>query len=57
MAGRPVSASGQSSLLYWVIVFAILTVAALALFIMQLTGNQAALERADRAEWTGRSLG
>ncbi|MBK9119846.1 MAG: hypothetical protein IPM18_09645 [Phycisphaerales bacterium] len=41
MAGRPVSVQGSSSgLLYGLITFAILTVIALALFILQFTGNQ-----------------
>ncbi len=51
MAGRPVTVSGGSSgLLYGMITFAILTVAALGLFIFQLTKNKAAEDRVQTAE-------
>ncbi|MCK4340162.1 MAG: hypothetical protein KAY37_00375 [Phycisphaerae bacterium] len=50
MAGRPVSVqSSQTALLSWVIVFAILMVASLVLFILQLTDNKAAKNEARRA--------
>ncbi len=50
MAGRPVSvSSGQSTMLYWVIVFAILMMASLGLFIFQLTNNKRLENDAQRA--------
>lgn len=51
MAGRPATAQGgQSGLLYWVIVFAILMVASLGLFIFQLTSNQELIDQAQSAQ-------
>lgn len=50
MAGRPVTVrSSHTVLLYWVIVFAILSVVSLGLFIFQLTNNKAAVNEATRA--------
>lgn len=50
MAGRPVSVHGTQPLLYWVIVFVILTVASLGGFIFQLTNTKGLKNRAERAE-------
>jgi uncharacterized coiled-coil protein SlyX len=50
MAGRPVSMGGTSTLTYWVITFAILTVASLGLFIFELTNVKALENRAVSAQ-------
>ena len=51
MAGRPATVrSGQSTLLYWVIIFAILWMVFLGLFIFILVNKKAADNRAQRAE-------
>jgi len=57
MAGRPVSMSGTSTLTYWVITFAILTVASLGLFIFELTNVKALDNRARAAEKRARDYG